>query len=168
MITTLRLSCQALSNVPDCWSVVRMWVDFLGQNDCSRMPRNKTVPKDSSRKPEFAAYRLWAFRFSPCESCPDLRVSAGKPVPRLDRIGEIGTRFPYMGKSSSRSDIHASRQRILMIFLLIRYTGARLNEVLALDLRKDIDMSGRVVRYGILLSRQYSFARGADFGRIGD
>ncbi len=39
----------------------------------------------------------------------------------------------------SREDIRLSRRRILMIFLLIRYTGAKLNEVMELDPFEDID-----------------------------
>ena len=46
------------------------------------------------------------------------------------------------------ADLRASRKRIVVIFLLIRYTGARLNEVLGLDLSKNIDVARRVVRYG--------------------
>ena len=38
-----------------------------------------------------------------------------------------------------RSDIQISRKRILLIFLLIRYTGAKLNEVLSLEPLQDID-----------------------------
>jgi molybdate transport system regulatory protein len=41
--------------------------------------------------------------------------------------------------SSPRADIRFSRRRILIIFLLIRYTGAKLNEVLALNPLQDID-----------------------------
>lgn len=41
--------------------------------------------------------------------------------------------------NAGRSDVRFSRQRILIIFLLIRYTGAKLNEVLALDLFEDIE-----------------------------
>jgi molybdate transport system regulatory protein len=40
-----------------------------------------------------------------------------------------------------------SRRRILLIFLLIRYTGARLSEVLGLDLKKDIDLQTHAVRF---------------------
>lgn len=40
---------------------------------------------------------------------------------------------------SKRADVRASRRRILVIFLLIRYTGAKLNEVLALHPDEDID-----------------------------
>ncbi|MFZ1986803.1 MAG: TOBE domain-containing protein [Desulfatitalea sp.] len=40
---------------------------------------------------------------------------------------------------SARVDIRFSRQRILIIFLLIRYTGAKLNEVLALNPFQNID-----------------------------
>ncbi len=40
---------------------------------------------------------------------------------------------------TSREDVRLSRKRILLFFLLIRYTGAKLNEVLALDPSRDID-----------------------------
>jgi molybdate transport system regulatory protein len=47
--------------------------------------------------------------------------------------------------TTPRRDIRLARQRVLLIFLLIRYTGARLNEVLALNPREDIDGHGRSV-----------------------
>lgn len=40
-----------------------------------------------------------------------------------------------------------SRRRILVIFLLIRYTGAKLNEVLGLDAAKDFNLAQRLIRY---------------------
>jgi molybdate transport system regulatory protein len=42
--------------------------------------------------------------------------------------------------------IRRSRIRILIVFLLIRYTGARLSEVLNIDLVTDIDWEGHTVR----------------------
>jgi len=53
---------------------------------------------------------------------------------------------------STLPHIRSSRKRILLIFLLIRYTGARLNEVLTLDLSKQFDISKRVIRYDNLKS----------------
>ena len=47
--------------------------------------------------------------------------------------------FRSWAAAPSRADLRASRKRILIVFLLIRYTGARLSEVLGLDLRKHID-----------------------------
>jgi molybdate transport system regulatory protein len=44
--------------------------------------------------------------------------------------------------------VRLSRQRILLIFLLIRYTGARLNEVLALDPFRDIELDRQTVVFG--------------------
>jgi molybdate transport system regulatory protein len=41
--------------------------------------------------------------------------------------------------------VGVSRRRILLIYLLIRYTGARLSEVLKLDTRRDIDGKTRSV-----------------------
>ena len=47
--------------------------------------------------------------------------------------------FRAWARDSRRLDVRLSRRRILLIFLLIRYTGAKLNEVLALDPFSDID-----------------------------
>ncbi len=48
-------------------------------------------------------------------------------------------------EAASRPDVRLSRRRILFIFLLIRYTGAKLNEVLALDPLRDIDYKKHAV-----------------------
>lgn len=84
-------------------------------------------------------------------------------IPNPARIYEIpeGTRcldsielarleqsFRSWAKDSPRPDVRASRKRMLLIFLLIRYTGARLNEVLSLDLTKHVDIHQSVVCYG--------------------
>ena len=47
-----------------------------------------------------------------------------------------------------RSDVRLSRRRILLIFLLIRYTGAKLNEVLALNPLWDINLDRQSVIFG--------------------
>jgi len=48
---------------------------------------------------------------------------------------------------SPRPDVAFSRQRILIIFLLIRYTGAKLKEVLGLNPFHDIDTVHRVISF---------------------
>ncbi|MEF2230310.1 MAG: TOBE domain-containing protein [Pseudodesulfovibrio sp.] len=54
--------------------------------------------------------------------------------------------FRAWTEASPRRDVALSRRRILLIFLLIRYTGAKLNEVLSLNPFEDIDPKGRSVR----------------------
>jgi len=49
---------------------------------------------------------------------------------------------------SARSDVRASRRRILLIFLLIRYSGGRLNEILTLNEQRDIDWENDLIRLG--------------------
>jgi molybdate transport system regulatory protein len=49
--------------------------------------------------------------------------------------------------SPNRPDLRISRKRVLLIFLLIRYTGARLNEVLGLDLKQDFDPQEHTLRF---------------------
>ncbi|MBI9084938.1 MAG: TOBE domain-containing protein [Desulfobacterales bacterium] len=55
---------------------------------------------------------------------------------QLDRLEQS---FRTWVNGSVRADVRLSRRRILIIFLLIRYTGAKLNEVLALNPFQDID-----------------------------
>jgi molybdate transport system regulatory protein len=56
-------------------------------------------------------------------------------------LEKLEAAFRVWSRSSSRSDVRVSRIRIFLIFLLIRYTGAKLNEVLEIDLDKDVDLS---------------------------
>jgi len=54
------------------------------------------------------------------------------------QLSRLEQAFRQWAKDATRSDVVLSRKRILLIFLLIRYTGAKLNEVLALDPFQDI------------------------------
>jgi molybdate transport system regulatory protein len=63
------------------------------------------------------------------------------------QMAQLEQSFRLWAEASSRPDTRVSRKRILLIFLLIRYTGARLNEVLALDLAKDFHAGKRVIYY---------------------
>jgi len=56
--------------------------------------------------------------------------------------------FRTWATQSPRADVQLSRRRILVIFLLIRYTGAKLNEILALDPLKRIDFKRQLVGFG--------------------
>jgi len=64
---------------------------------------------------------------------------------QLDRLERA---FRAWAIQSPRADIQLSRRRILVIFLLIRYTGAKLNEILALDPLKRIDFKRQLVDLG--------------------
>lgn len=55
------------------------------------------------------------------------------------QLNQLEQSFRAWAQGSTREDVRLSRQRILLIFLLIRYTGAKLNEVLALNPFKDIN-----------------------------
>jgi len=106
------------------------------------MPRKRAKRPDSTE------------RTSPRASSGPLNPARIYVVPgetrHLDptQLAKLEREFRTWSEASSRLDILASRKRILLIFLLIRYTGARLHEVLALDLRKHIDLTARVVWYG--------------------
>ena len=56
--------------------------------------------------------------------------------------------FRDWAKETDRRSTQASRNRILLIFLLIRYTGAKLSEVLSLRPSTDIDPSRNSVTFG--------------------
>ena len=55
------------------------------------------------------------------------------------QLGQLEQSFRQWYEESPRQDVRLSRQRIYLIFLLVRYTGAKLNEVLKLNPFVDID-----------------------------
>jgi molybdate transport system regulatory protein len=63
---------------------------------------------------------------------------------QLDRIEKA---LRAWAGSDRRPDLTHSRRRVFLIFLLIRYTGARLNEVLRLQPAHDFDPKKRTVRF---------------------
>jgi len=69
--------------------------------------------------------------------------------PCLDTIelNRLEQSFRTWGKETAREDIRLSRQRIVLVFLIIRFTGAKLNEVLALDPFRDIDFDNMTIRF---------------------
>lgn len=69
--------------------------------------------------------------------------------PCLDTIelNRLEESFRAWAEETARQDIRLSRQRIVLVFLIIRFTGAKLNEVLALDPTKDIDFDNMTIRF---------------------
>jgi len=85
-----------------------------------------------------------------------------------EQLDKLERSFREWVEETSRPDVHLSRRRILLIFLLIRYTGAKLNEVLSMKpledvqyraqsvlFRNDEDGSGQTVRE-VLISEALS------------
>ncbi|MDW7774135.1 MAG: TOBE domain-containing protein [Desulfobulbaceae bacterium] len=64
------------------------------------------------------------------------------------QLDQLEKSFRDWTDAALRSDVRGSRRRILLIFLLIRYTGAKLSEVLSLDPGRDIDFDGKFVIFG--------------------
>ena len=87
------------------------------------------------------------------------------PVPDSERcldtkqLQDLEQSFRRWAKSCKRPDHRNSRNRILLIFLIIRYTGARLNEVLSLNLIKDFDRDTNTIRFRKMPSREDSVSR---------
>jgi molybdate transport system regulatory protein len=76
-------------------------------------------------------------------------VSASEADQCLDtaQLSRLEQSFRAWVDDARRADVRFSRQRILIIFLLIRYTGAKLSEVLSLDLINDIAWTHNFVRF---------------------
>jgi len=64
------------------------------------------------------------------------------------QLYQIEQSFREWTEATVRVDVRHARLRILMIFLIIRYTGAKLNEVLNLDPVRDIDFEKGFVILG--------------------
>jgi len=64
------------------------------------------------------------------------------------RLGQLEQSFRDWIVDTPRSDVRLSRKRILIIFLLIRYTAAKLNEVLSLNPFQDINHDSQSIFFG--------------------
>lgn len=64
-----------------------------------------------------------------------------------EQLQDLECSFRSWAQSSRQPALRHSRRRILIIFLLIRYTGARLNEVLSLDPTTDFDFENSTVHF---------------------
>ena len=64
------------------------------------------------------------------------------------QLNQLEQAFRQWAQSTPRADVRLSRKRILLIFLLIRYTGAKLNEVLALNPLRDINFDRQSIVFG--------------------
>jgi molybdate transport system regulatory protein len=111
------------------------------------MPRKKIMHESEGRRSESPGLAA-----NPSDSSimnPARIYSVPQETRYLDptELAKLERAFRSWATASSRPDISVSRKRILLIFLLIRYTGARLNEVLALDLHRCVHMARGVVRY---------------------
>ena len=71
--------------------------------------------------------------------------SSGLDTLQLERLER---EFRAWAGASRRADVALSRRRILLIFLLIRHTGAKLHEVLGLSPDRDIDHNALTVTFG--------------------
>jgi molybdate transport system regulatory protein len=72
---------------------------------------------------------------------PDIKYMDSK---QLEALTES---FRGWYRKAARPDIRRARGRVWLVYLALRYTGARLGEVLALDDRTDIDVDRAVVKF---------------------
>jgi molybdate transport system regulatory protein len=63
------------------------------------------------------------------------------------QLEKLEKSFRAWAGQSHRPDLELSRKRILLIFLIIRYTGARLSEVLNLDPIRDMDYDAHSISF---------------------
>ncbi len=105
------------------------------------------LKKKSAKKAEAQEARLMSQPERPNHG----RIIAGPECSRcLDSVQLVRLEQSFRDwarGSAARSDVRLSRRRILLIFLLIRYTGASLNEVLVLDPFQDIDLDRQMVTF---------------------
>jgi len=64
------------------------------------------------------------------------------------QMNRLEQSFRSWADGAPRADVRLSRRRILLIFLLIRYTGGKLNEVLTLNPFQDVDFKHHLVFLG--------------------
>lgn len=86
----------------------------------------------------------------PERSCHGRILSVPERAKYLDplQLHQLETSFRRWSEAATRVDVRMSRRRVFLIFMLIRYTGAKLSEVLGVDPHADIDFDARFLRLG--------------------
>ena len=64
-----------------------------------------------------------------------------------EQLEALTASFRTWYRKAARPDIHRARGRVWLVYLVLRYTGARLGEVLALDDRGDLDFDRGVIKF---------------------
>ena len=64
-----------------------------------------------------------------------------------DQLEKLSAAFEEWAGEARNIRVRRSRERVLMAYLVLRYSGARLGEVLALDERENFDFEGSLVRF---------------------
>ncbi|MCL2789903.1 MAG: TOBE domain-containing protein [Desulfobulbus sp.] len=75
-----------------------------------------------------------------------LPLADNGPCLDIVQLARLEQSFRHWVYETHRRDIRLSRNRILLIFLLIRYTGAKLSEILQIDPFTDIDRQTVCIR----------------------
>lgn len=86
-----------------------------------------------------------------------ISIADGKSCLDSLQLEQLENSFRVWAAEASRPDLSTSRRRILLIFLFLRYTGAKLSEVLALDMKHALDIKRQIVSVGnreVQISRQ--------------
>ena len=88
-------------------------------------------------------------RFNRSDNGRIVSIAVGEEYLDNAQLNELEQSIREWARDSKREDVRLSRLSVLLIFLLIRYTGAKLNEVLSLNLYKDIDWTHHAVVYRV-------------------
>lgn len=111
-------------------------------------------------------FREFANSMKDKNTSPEYEEGQGLDTAQLELLEEEFWRWVY---HATRNDVRYSRLRVLLIFLVIRYTGAKLSEVLGMNPRKDVDCSRQVAvfRNGDPAEWEAAVAEGADQAKTG-
>lgn len=89
---------------------------------------------------------LPAVHASTSQACRFFSVAEGVRALTADQLTALSAAFEAWIDRARDERIRRSRERVHLVYLLLRHTGARLGEVLALDERGDIDYARHVVQ----------------------
>ena len=113
------------------------------RNDCNLLNVWKTDMADQKKPPEDQCFLPSGGK----DHSRIISIARTGPCLDTDQLNQLEQSFRKWVTDSSRADVRFSRRRILITFLLIRYTGAKLKEVLAVNPFTDIDSQNHAVIY---------------------
>jgi len=123
--------CRHLAEIADAKMVIEVFMKAKNQRPENKKQISRPVPMQER------AFHGRIFSAPDQDQCLDTL--------QLNRLEQS---FRDWAEATLRPAVRLARRRILLIFLLIRYTGAKLSEVLGLDPFQDIDFEHQWVRFG--------------------
>lgn len=128
--------------------VIHSVFDFEPQEKRICLKGNTMADTKKRHSNDFIDELLSAKKFGRFNPSAILTISRNTKCLDTVQLESLEKSFRRWAEKPVRADVRFSRKRILLVFLLIRYTGGKLKEITNINVQDDIDDDKHLVRLG--------------------